>query len=498
MSTIDSNELAQKRFTRAIVSGDGSGNLADVDSSGNLKVNVVTGGGGGTQYVDGAVRSTATGTLLMVDDGTNIQSALGTTAGVLKVDLSATTANSTAVKVDGSAVTQPVSNSGLTNIDVALSTRTKPADQQHTILDSGTLTSITNALPSGTNVIGHVIADTGSTTAVTGNVTVVQPTGTNLHAILDANSGVDIGKLTANQSVNKSQVNAVTVLTGTGATGTGSERVTVAVDSATVAGSATLPTGSNIVGRVGIDQTTPGTTNRVAANLDQVLSAAHSKTNPVYTRITDGTDNISSIVLGSDRYLEVAMVQDVSASTLNSSTANLASGASFTGGTETSLGVAAFQINFFADQKCTIQLQQSTDGTNWDQKGSTATVEFNTGFYRTYQATGSFYRVVITNSGLVATTVLRLQTANCPTVETLPTELTSSGNLKVAVQETVGLKESGGNFNTYLQYSLQTQQELLRNILVELRIHTAFLSQGLNVKDDPILFRNDRSFEFMF
>lgn len=40
-------------------------------------------------------------------------------------------------------------------------------------------------LPAGTAVIGHVIADTGSTTAVTGNVTVVQPTGTNLHVDVD-------------------------------------------------------------------------------------------------------------------------------------------------------------------------------------------------------------------------------------------------------------------------------------------------------------------------
>src|SRR3989344_6013716 len=56
--------------------------------------------GGGTQYADGTARGTATGTLLMVDDGTNIQSASGTTAGVLKVDLSATTANATAVSTN--------------------------------------------------------------------------------------------------------------------------------------------------------------------------------------------------------------------------------------------------------------------------------------------------------------------------------------------------------------------------------------------------------------
>lgn len=53
-----------------------------------------------------------------------------------------------------------------------------------------TLTGITNALPAGTNVIGHVIADTGSTTAVTGNVAVTQADGADvtLGAKADAKS----------------------------------------------------------------------------------------------------------------------------------------------------------------------------------------------------------------------------------------------------------------------------------------------------------------------
>lgn len=118
--------------------------------------------------------------------------ATGTGAGGVGIPRVTVSNDSTVGLVAGSAVighvivdTAPstaVTNAGLTNIDVLLSSRTKPADQQHTILDSGTLTSITNALPSGTNVIGHVIADTGSTTAVTGNVTVVQPTALNLNA----------------------------------------------------------------------------------------------------------------------------------------------------------------------------------------------------------------------------------------------------------------------------------------------------------------------------
>lgn len=43
------------------------------------------GGGAGTQYADGAVRATATGTLGMVDDGTNVQSMAGDTAGNAKI-----------------------------------------------------------------------------------------------------------------------------------------------------------------------------------------------------------------------------------------------------------------------------------------------------------------------------------------------------------------------------------------------------------------------------
>ncbi len=57
-----------------------------------------------------------------------------------------------------------------------------------TIATVTAVTAITNALPAGSNVIGHVIADSGSTTVVTGNVTVVQPTGTNLHVVTDATS----------------------------------------------------------------------------------------------------------------------------------------------------------------------------------------------------------------------------------------------------------------------------------------------------------------------
>lgn len=45
--------------------------------------------------------------------------------------------------------------------------------------------------------IPHAIIDTGSTTAVTGNVTVIQGTGTNLHAVLDTTSTTAVTQATA-------------------------------------------------------------------------------------------------------------------------------------------------------------------------------------------------------------------------------------------------------------------------------------------------------------
>lgn len=114
----------------------------------------------------------------------------------------------TPLKVDGSATTQPVSgtvtaNAGTGTFTVGQATGTN----LHTVVDSGTITAvtaITNALPAGTNVIGHVITDSGSTTVITSNVTVVQPTGTNLHTTVDnfpATQPIS-GTVTANAGTN--------------------------------------------------------------------------------------------------------------------------------------------------------------------------------------------------------------------------------------------------------------------------------------------------------
>lgn len=217
----------------------------------------------------------------------------------------------------------------------------------------------------GTNAMGAMTNFGTTPTAVkalSANVslfqgTVAVGTGAPLQVSL-ANTGSNTNKilvtpdaLPANQSVNVAQVNGVTTLTGAGATGTGSQRETVAQDTSTIAGSApgtagtasanvltiqgvtsmtpvqvsqataanlnatvVLAAGSALAGKVGIDQTTVGTTNGVSlaqigtgtvstsatgvqrvgiagnanATLDQAPGSA-VPTNALQIGITDGT-----------------------------------------------------------------------------------------------------------------------------------------------------------------------------------------------------------------
>lgn len=172
----------------------------------------------------------------------NLRNAAGAEIGVaatpLQVSLANTAANATAVKIDGSAVTQPVSLATLPAL-VAGS-----AVIGHVIADTGSTTAVTQA--TGTNL--HAVIDTGSTTAVT------QATATNLNAavvgtgtagspagnILTVQGVASMTKLLvtpdsvalpANQSVNISQMNGATTTMGNGVSGTGVQRVTLASDS---------------------------------------------------------------------------------------------------------------------------------------------------------------------------------------------------------------------------------------------------------------------------
>lgn len=132
-----------------------------------VHVIVDSGAGAGTQYADGVVRGTATGTLMMGDDGTNIQSVKVSATGVLSVD--------------GSASTQPVSDGG----------GSLTVDGSVNAVQSGTwnIGAITTLPPlvAGTAIIGKVGIDQ-TTPGTTNKVTIGSDV---VHVIVD--SGVTTG-----------------------------------------------------------------------------------------------------------------------------------------------------------------------------------------------------------------------------------------------------------------------------------------------------------------
>lgn len=151
-----------------------------VDATGALVTVGGLGGGGATTIVDGGdVAQGAT---------TDLASA-STVVGILK-NIKAALAGTLTVGLPAGASTEAtlaLIKAKTDNIDVALSTRTKPADAQHAIIDSGTLTTLTT-LTGITNVV-HVDDNAGS-------LTVDAPVATPLFARLSDGAAALVGQKT--------------------------------------------------------------------------------------------------------------------------------------------------------------------------------------------------------------------------------------------------------------------------------------------------------------
>lgn len=122
---------------------------------------------------------------------------------------------------------------------------------------------------------------------------------------------------------------------------------------------------------------------------------------------------INTALVNAETQLLTAASQYVYEFSGNSSTANIGAGASFTGASESNMGVAAIQVGIFINQACTVELQQSVNGSDWDFVSRYYTVASQPD-NRTFVAKGSYVRIVVTNtSGSTATTV-RIQTVGVP------------------------------------------------------------------------------------
>lgn len=98
-------------------------------------------------------------------------------------------------------------------------------------------------------------------------------------------------------------------------------------------------------------------------------------------------------------------------STANSTTANLAGAAAFTGTSEEVTDYAQIHVSVFSSHASAtdgLSLQQSSDGTNWDIT-DTFTIAATTAKIITLQPAARYFRLVYTNGGTL-TTSLRIQT----------------------------------------------------------------------------------------
>ena len=125
------------------------------------------------------------------------------------------------------------------------------------------------------------------------------------------------------------------------------------------------------------------------------------------------------------------VIADPNNSISGTDTLRAATAYTYTGTATSTLGVAGIQVALFADKNCTVLVQQSINGTDWDISDS-YTYYASSSFGVTVQAVSSFVRVSVSSASLT-TGAFRLGTALCPIVEALPRSLNEDGNLKTSI-----------------------------------------------------------------
>ena len=149
-------------------------------------------------------------------------------------------------------------------------------------------------------------------------------------------------------------------------------------------------------------------------------------------------------------------------STANSTTAQLASGASFTGTVETILSLQAAQIEVISDQPYTISIYQYIDAAGLQLSG-TVTFSRAAGVPLLENVTlpGNYFNLKVTNTGFNTTTTFKVD-CTFGIMATGPYANTNLGNYPVAISEVGGTKVTGSIPTTVTASVLETN---LRNIM---------------------------------
>jgi hypothetical protein len=137
-----------------------------------------------------------------------------------------------------------------------------------------------------------------------------------------------------------------------------------------------------------------------------------------------GTTSDGALVVGQNTRIDAG----------NSTTVNLAAGASFTGAWTSSTGNTAIQYILNADQNMAVFVDQSIDGITVDDTDSYEYFTSLGGDGNDIQLIGSFYRIRLQNVGTATTTRIRFQVGRIPFQPVLPRTLTPEGNLKVGIK----------------------------------------------------------------
>lgn len=268
------------------------------------------------------------------------QPALGT-AGTASADVITIQGKSgmTAVVVDGSGVTQPISvaslplpagastsarqdtgNTSLTSIDTktpalgqALAAASVPivltAAQLITLTPPAAITGFsTSTKQSDGSQKTQLVDASGNVIGATSNALDINIKSGNLTTLPVTNAGTFAVQSTPTTQadtfmlggVNIKEINAVTPLMGNGVTGTGSQRVTIASDNTAFAVNATLQTGTNSIGKIS-DITTSITPGTAAANLGKAEDAAHASGDTGVFALAVRNDNLGTTYTSNDQ-----------------------------------------------------------------------------------------------------------------------------------------------------------------------------------------------------
>lgn len=227
MSNTFSNNPTQ---TESVKADDGTSSAVGDTPNKAVRVNIVAGSGGAISSNQGTPNTLANAWPVKITDGIDL--ALVTAGGLLQVDGSGVTQPVSGTFFQAtqpiSAVSLPLPTGASTeatlalikaktdNLDVALSTRLKPADTLTAVTTVTAVTAITNALPTGANTIGKVDQGIGGASAwkVDGSAVTQPISAISLPLPMGASTlaaqtqpGVDIGDVTINNGAGAAAVN---------------------------------------------------------------------------------------------------------------------------------------------------------------------------------------------------------------------------------------------------------------------------------------------------